>query len=93
MADSKPPSSQDIKYAMGRNAEVIEALAARKGHLYALRADMFVACTKMQVECFGTNAQTAFNFAKLLVEAFDIPDSGKAEFIDNCEAIRKAQEL
>jgi len=87
------PDPQAIRMAITRNAEVIEALAARKGPLYALRVDMFVACTKMQVECFGSNRDLALNFAKLMLEAFEITDDQKCEFIDNAEAIRKAQSV
>lgn len=87
------PTPDQLNRAINRSSEVLEAIHARKGNVYAMRVDMFVACTKMQVQVFGTDPRIALQFATNLLDAFDIPVAERDEFIDNCEAVAKVQTI
>ena len=90
MSEDIPP---EIQSAAHRSKEVFEAIAARKGERYALQVSMFVSCSKMQVMTMGPNIPAQFVFNRNLLECFGIEPKDFSEFIDNCDALTRAQAI
>lgn len=91
---SKPPADEDVLRAVARNEEVVDAIASRKGPMYAHKVEMYVACMKIHLVAVGPDPQAGFDFAKNLLLAFEVhTDAAIREFIADATSVQKAQSL